>query len=186
MDTNAQVAEVEKKIDDLILKALALSNLERASITDVLDFSVDLFQEGDDSEAYKPASPKCLDRYVKQLCESLGSFLKDSTLKPSVGIYDMPNRSPLRLIALKLSTHPAATEQVERVEYSEGVNDLLRKIDDYSYEKHSESIYFRKTIKYLNGDTIYLIKPNEMRFWSKSAAANDASELTFEILNSPA
>ena len=186
MNTDDQVHEVEKKIDDLILKALDISSAEKTSITDTLDFSLDLFQEGDNSEAYKPASPKCIERYAKQLCDSLSNFLKDSTITPSVRIYDLPQRSPLRLIALTLSTLPNDAAQIERIEHNTAVNDLLRKIDDYTYEKHSESIYFRKTIRYFDGDTIFLVKPNEMRFWSKSAAANDANELTFEILKSPA
>ena len=186
LDTDVQVAEVEKKIDDLILKALDISNNEKSSITDVLDFSLDLFQEGENSDAYKPASLKNVEKYSKQLCESLNDFLNDSSLTPSVKIYELQHRSPLRLVALTLLTLPTATEQIERIEYSSPVNALIKKIDDYAYEKYSESIFFRKTIKYFDGDTIYLIKPNELRFWSKSAAANDANELTFEILNSPA
>jgi type I restriction-modification system DNA methylase subunit len=183
---DGELTSIEQEIDDIIFKSLSISPIERTYINDVLDFSLDLFQEGESSEAYKPASTKCLDKYAKQLCNSLDDFLKDSTLTPSVRIYDMPHRSPLRLIALSLSTIGISKEQVLRVDNSTVVRDLLRTIDNYSYEKHSESVYFRKTIKYFDGDTIYLIKPNEMRFWSKSSAANDANELTFEILNTPA
>lgn len=186
MNTVEQVREVEKKIDDVILKALDISSTEKTSITDTLDFALDLFQEGENSEAYKPASAKYMERYSKQLCDCLNNFLNDSTLVPSVRIYDLPNRSPLRLVALMLSTLPNATEKIERVDHASTVNALLKKIDDHTYERHSESIYFRKTVRYFDGDTIFLVKPNEMRFWSRSAAANDANELTFEILNAPA
>lgn len=183
LNTDVQIEVVEKEIDDLIMKSLHISSSEKQTINDVLDFSLDLFQERENSGAYKQTSFKDLEKYSKQLCVSLIDFLRDANFRPSIKIYDLPNRSPLRLIALTLSSLPVVIEQIERVEHSTAVNDLLKKIDDYTYERHSESIYFRKTIKYFDGDTIYLIKPNEMRFWSKSTASNDANELTFEILN---
>ncbi|HZX73049.1 MAG TPA: N-6 DNA methylase, partial [Cyclobacteriaceae bacterium] len=185
LNVDAQVSEIEKKIDDLILKALDISSIEKAFIEDVLDYSLDLFQEAENSSAYKPASIKTLEKYSKQLCEDLDDFLKDSTISPSVQIY-VQQRSPLSLVALTLSTSGTTTEKIKRTENSNEANVLIKRIDDYTYQKHSESIYFRKTIKYFDGDTIYLIKPNEMRFWSRSAAVVDAKELTYEILNTPA
>lgn len=183
LDVEEEIASIEQQIDEIVLKSLSISTAEKNSINDVLDYSLDLFQEGENSSAYKSPAFKDIERYSKQLRSSLIDFLADANFAPSIKIFDLPNRSPLRLIAIKLSSLPNASEQIERIEYSRVVGDLIKKIDDHTYEKHSESIYFRKTIKYFDGDIVYLIKPNEMRFWSKSSAANDANELTFEILN---
>ena len=61
---------------------------------------------------------------------------------------------------------------------------ILKDIEAYTYRKHSESIYYRKFIRYYSSDTIYIVKPNEKRCWSRSMGLNDADEIVAEILKS--
>lgn len=42
---------------------------------------------------------------------------------------------------------------------------------------------FRKKLNYYDGDNIYIIRPNQRRFWTQSMAMQDASDLIIEILN---
>ena len=65
----------------------------------------------------------------------------------------------------------------------EFVDEELKKLDQHLWEKKSSSIYFRKKMNYKTGDDIYIIRPNQRRFWSQSVALEDASELILEILN---
>ena len=60
---------------------------------------------------------------------------------------------------------------------------LLKKIDVYLVSKHSDSVYLRKTLKYYEGDLVYIIKPNQKRFWSKMQAYDDAAAIVNDILN---
>ena len=60
---------------------------------------------------------------------------------------------------------------------------LLTPTKDNTYEKHSASVYFRKVVKYYEGDIIYIIKPNQKRFWSRSIAMQDSSSILLEIVN---
>ena len=63
------------------------------------------------------------------------------------------------------------------------VDEELKKLDQYLWQEKAKSIYFRKKLNYKTGDDIYIIRPNQRRFWSKSMALEDASELILEILN---
>ena len=61
---------------------------------------------------------------------------------------------------------------------------ILKDLERYSYEEHSESIYYRKFFRYYNDDVVYIVKPNEKRFWTRSLGLNDADEIILEILTS--
>ena len=65
----------------------------------------------------------------------------------------------------------------------ENINDELKKLDHYLWEKKAQNIYFRKKLNYKKGNDIYIIRPNQRRFWSQSMALEDSSELIMEMLN---
>ena len=66
---------------------------------------------------------------------------------------------------------------------SEIIDTELKKIDKILWDKKAQNIYFRKKINYKVDNDIYIIRPNQRRFWSKSMALEDASELILELLN---
>jgi hypothetical protein len=69
-------------------------------------------------------------------------------------------------------------------ESEESINDLLGEIDKYTYREFSESIYFRKSIRYYDKDRLHIIYPNEKRFWTEALALNEADKIISEVLNS--
>jgi hypothetical protein len=66
---------------------------------------------------------------------------------------------------------------------NEFIDKELKKLDQYLWEQKATNIYFRKKLNYKAGDDIYIIRPNQRRFWSQSMAFEDASDLILEILN---
>lgn len=184
LHSDSEVLAIEKDIDEILLKALSLTSKDRILINDTLDYAVDLFQEGEKSNAYKRVLTIDIEKYAKQLCLDINDILQySSSTTVSAIIFDSEANAPLVVIAIKFSG-TSKKVLVEKISSSDNHYNLLKQIDDYSYEKHSESIYFRKVIKYFDEDTIYLIKPNEKRFWSRSAAMTDADEIVFEVTNS--
>jgi hypothetical protein len=84
------------------------------------------------------------------------------------------------MLALRFS-HREKPGFIEKVSSQLEISNLLKEIDNYTYEKFSQSVYFRKVVKYYNDDTIFLIKPNEKRFWSRSMAMNDADDIIIDV-----
>ncbi len=185
LNSDNQIQVIEKAIDELLLKTLNLNSRDKIIVNDGLDYAIDLFQEGEKSNAYKRATTVEIEKYAKQLCTDLNDILGYTTggTVASSLVYETAQNSPLALVSIKFSKSVKSV-LVEKVAFSEALGSLLKQIDDYSYEKHSESIYFRKVLKYYNDDTIYIIKPCEKRFWSRSSAMNDADEIVFEVVNS--
>jgi hypothetical protein len=75
------------------------------------------------------------------------------------------------------------SERKEITESGENVAIELKKIDKKLWEEKATNIYFRKKLNYKTDNDIYIIRPNQRRFWSQSMALEDASELILEILN---
>ncbi len=59
--------------------------------------------------------------------------------------------------------------------------DRLRKV----YRKQLGSVELLRGLKVFHEDTLYLFKPLQMRFWTRTAALNDADSIVASILSSP-
>ena len=56
------------------------------------------------------------------------------------------------------------------------------KLEQMAIEQHSRSLYFQRNVKVFERDAIHIVKPAERRFWTKSAAYNDADETIAQLL----
>ncbi|NJL28852.1 MAG: hypothetical protein HC897_13650 [Thermoanaerobaculia bacterium] len=50
--------------------------------------------------------------------------------------------------------------------------------------EHGGSLELTRNLKVFDGQTLYLLKPLALRFWTRSAALNDADEIAAAILTS--
>ena len=71
----------------------------------------------------------------------------------------------------------------ESILSNENIYNELKILDKKLFEKEAQNLYFRKKINYFDGDDVYIIKPNQRRFWSETAAMEDSKSLLVEILN---
>ena len=171
---------LESEIDNVILeKILRLSEHEKWMIKDIVDFSIDLLDKKETSDALKSVLPKQTTEYSKTISSEINDFLEGQELFANATVYCNINRfTPLMMIKLSFS------KKEKEIETSEELVDVeLKKIDQHLWEEKATNIYFRKKLNYKTGDDIYIIRPNQRRFWSHSMALEDASELILEILS---
>lgn len=161
-----------------INKLYNLSANDIIRISDTISLSVDLFHKQEKSIALYPLLQEQTLEYGKIITTELNDFLDGQDLFANATVYHISRFTPLMLIKLSF-----AKKQKEIVRSKDFVDDELKKIDQYLWEKKSSNIYFRKKLNYKTGDDIYIIRPNQRRFWSQSMALEDASELILEILN---
>lgn len=161
-----------------INKLYNLSSNDIIRISDTISLSVDLFHKQEKSIALYPVLKEQTTEYGKVISNELNEFLDGQNLFANATVYNISRFTPLMMI--KLSFHK---KQKEIIPSKEFVADELKKIDQRLWEEKAKSIYFRKKLNYKTGDDIYIIRPNQCRFWSQSMALEDASELILEILN---
>lgn len=166
---------IENEINEIIISCL--SENEQYIVRHLLN-NIELFHKQEKSVSLYPIKEEQLINYSKIISQEINDFLDGQELYTNITVYNISRFSALMMIKLTFNK-----EQKEINSSKEFIDEELKKIDQHLWEKKSSSIYFKKKLNYKTGDDIYIIRPNQRRFWSQSMALEDASELILEILN---
>lgn len=178
LEKEQKIKTIENDINELIYKYLSINPIQKIQIEDVVNFN--LLLDGENSIAFKPTTQPEITQYAQMLCEELNNFLEfGATIRVNARTFTISTRNALNVVALDFTTN---NQQNEAIHSDESINKLLKEIEKYTYEKYSESVYFRKFVKYRTENTLFIVKPNEKRFWSRSMALNDADEVVVELM----
>jgi len=156
-----------------------LSYNDLINISDLIQISIDLFHRQEKSTALFPILQEHVDIFSTLISNELNNFLAGQDLFANATIYNGTNRfTPLMMIKISFDE-----KKKEIFKSNEFIDLELKKLDKNLWEEKATNIFFRKKINYKSGNDIFIIRPNQRRFWSKSMALEDASELILEILN---
>jgi hypothetical protein len=164
---------------NVFLKILNINEKEQVLIQDTLKFSLDLFEQSENSVGFKHTLRDENEAYAQMLRQELTDFYSETNHKINITIYDIQRFSPLNLVVLQFSD----TEKPVEVKAGAEITPLLKELNKYSIQEKGKNIYVQKQFRYYDKDTIYLIKPNQKRFWTRSQAMDDAMSLIIEIAN---
>lgn len=178
-ETDVHIYKIEGEIDRIIYVSLDLSKSERFLIDDVLEYSLDFFQEGENSKACDIVETEDLKAYSTTFCDAVNSILQFGESKAKATVYD--GDAPLRVVSIRFSevndertvTVSDSTDELEKV---------LSRLDRQIVEEYSGSIYVRRNVKIYDNNTLHITKPDEKRFWTRSMALRDADETLAEGL----
>ena len=168
------VLKIEKEINDIIIDVL--NENEQTIIQDTLNFSLDLFEKQEKSDAVKHVL--AIDHYYNRLTTDLNNWLEDVDLKASVTHYKIDRNCPLYMVKISFGN-----EYKKPVLSREDIYNELKALDKKLWKEEAQNLYFRKKLNYYDGNDVYIIKPNQRRFWSQTAAMDDSKSLLVEILN---
>jgi type I restriction-modification system DNA methylase subunit len=172
-----EIKKGEAKLKEELWKIINMDINDKILIQDMLAYNLNLFEKQQESEALHPVLDTRL--YAEMLCSELNEFLEDPELFANVTIYDIDRYNPLCLVKISLEK-----EKKEVVLSEENINKKLNELDKFLWKENACGIYFRKKLNHSSGDDIFIIRPNQRRFWSQSMAMEDASGLILEILTS--
>lgn len=177
IQTEVNEDTIEKQINDFICDKYGMSAKEKLLIRDFSTMTKQLMMKSYKNAMY-PVNTEEMIRYTSRVCNEINDFLTDTTLKISGSYYASQTYSSLSLI--KLSFDNELTTQTHN---TYDVSTELDKLDKLLWEQRGEGIYFRKKVTYYDNNDIYVIRPNQKRFWTESMAIEDATEIILEILN---
>lgn len=180
---HSRISDIESAINNVIFDALELSSSEKIFIEDILKYTLDLFYKGSNSLAIKPLNdetPESIE-YSNKLCIGLNKTLEDSELKVVTTIYKNTNYSPLCLVVIEfIDKH---TDKHNIIHRDGEFDEILLKMNKHTVNEYSKSIYVQKNLTYFDQDKVYIVKPNQKRFWTQSQAIEDAQNITLEIMS---
>ena len=173
------IASIENDVNVEFEKAMGLSVRDSIYVRDTLAFHFDIFRHKMESSGYLRALPDESKLYAQTLTSELTSLLKNIKVKACATYFDVGISDPLQLVVLDLKSREQTVHKGENKDF----RDALRKIDGYLTTQQSDSVYLRKTLKYYDGNMVYVIKPNQKRFWSQMQAYDDAASIMNDLLN---
>ena len=176
-----KIEELEDIIDNLFYKKLNLNKVELCLIENVVDYSLDFFQKGENSFSILPIVQDELLSYCNVFCNNLCNLLIDYETNIWGKTYNINLKNELVFISIHFNNG----NENGKIIYDDksDTSILLKKLNENIYEKYSESIYFRKFIKYFDSkDTLFVVKPNEKRFWTNALALEDSDAAYIESL----
>ena len=169
-------SDLESQVDKLLFACYNLSSEEQFLIQDFALVVKPLMMKSNMDYAFAPTNKGILEPYSNTFCASINKFLSTQKIRIQYSDFYTDSQSPLSVFKVSFGS-------INDTFNSKNLKDVLTIIDRTLWEKNAVGIYFRKKLNYYDGDDIYLIRPNQRRFWTQSAAMADASELILEILN---
>ncbi|MDR2119059.1 MAG: SAM-dependent methyltransferase [Tannerellaceae bacterium] len=173
------IEQTEKAINIELYNVIGLTKKEQILIQDTLSFSLDLFEQGENSIGFKRTLYDENEAYADMLCNELNDFLQHSSLKANATIFDVQLTNPLNLVIVSFESE----QKTVACKSAKELTPALNRLNEFSLQEKGKSIYVRKQYRYYDTNKIYLIKPNQKRFWTRSQAVDDALSLTVEIAN---
>jgi hypothetical protein len=190
-----EILQLERELDDVIFDLYDLNTAERDLIRDMCDVGMDFLYNGKSSSAVKPvlvpAKTYGVEADVLDSQSGMGAYLKtflqiwnqelDADTELSWHLLSPDIQAPL--VAVLFS----AQAKIEPVVPSDANNNwakVLTILDKSSLQTAgSRQIYTDSFVRLVNEeDEILLIKRNEVRFWTPSAAREDAEATQLQAM----
>ena len=88
--------------------------------------------------------------------------------------------SPLSVLALFIDKDGG--EELSFIDNNDAAEECLSKLDSLLTEER-HNIYIRRNVRVYGKDAIYIVKPQQEKYWNYSSACRDADELFSDIMN---
>ncbi len=153
---------------------LQLSKNEEIIKDDVLNYKLEELSKGENAKINTTiALEKELEEFGQVFCDSLNTIYQQNgkSFKPL---------EPIKTLSYTCSPfsygdadfNPALASKIQEGDLS----DLI--------ENEQESVHYRRVLRLYQKDIVFLIKPNTLRYWLKSIALRDASDVMVDLINS--
>ncbi len=118
--------------------------------------------------------------YAQTFTETVTTLLRYQAQTLNAVVYQ--DGAPLSVVGFELVSLADAKE-VQVIDSSLSLRDILRKLDRLLLEQHTPALYMRRHVRIYEAGWLYLVRPSERRFWTHSQARADADSFIAESLN---
>ena len=204
-ETDLELAELKSPddVDRAVYAALHLKDSESILVEDLFNYTIPDFKGNElspgrqltgrrETSDSSPANDPELRGYCSQFVRVLqAGFGGDKNIKATIFRDTSQHQLPLRLVAFHLDWPKRTGIKVERID-SLKLHDRLKELNEKfmkAGDGQSGGIFFQRIARiydvYVHDDreipTIYVVKPDRVRYWTRSVAMRDADEVAADI-----
>ena len=165
------------EVDRLACDYFALTKREMLVVEETWEYVVPALQPRPSAfpRIWEPPSPKKRREYAQVLTSSLDDWTEADS---RVSVALVASSDDLAVLRLRLCSTK------DWVEYTEESNEIGKLLTDIARESNTElpgNIHQVSNLRMYAGDDMYMVKPNSMRFWMRTAAQDDAEQVVVDI-----
>jgi hypothetical protein len=179
--TRAEPALADKiaELNDKVYGILGLQEAEKILIQDFISVNMQCIQGKVTKEALARPSESTMQLYLERLQKELDAFIADQpeTQHEIIAHYD--TRSAM--VAIRLPQAGASQTPTIRAADQETSQEFV-KIRERLKQRHSQWMYFNRSLRIYDHDAIYCFKPMHALHWTQRQAILDAGEVITETL----
>lgn len=177
-------------LDKRVYELFRLNDAERVLVEDTLAYTVDGFLEAEGTLGDEPTAYGVQDGedHLRAYCEHFirvirAGFGEDKGVAATI-FRGAQEQMPLRLVAFRLGATPSVEVNVEEMESPALLRQLqeLGDLDGYS----GGGLFNRRVARIYDGNsgvpTIFVMKPDRKRFWTRSVGLQDGDEVSLDLL----
>ena len=174
-----KASELHKKLEPLVRKYYDIDDYETMLIEDTLRLAVKSFHPHQSTENVPtlrpPQDPYCK-IYAQTLCEMLNNFGRGSQFKVKGEII---KGRPYSIVHIAMTDRTCRTIPISKAH--EKLAKIFNRMKTLLQQEQGRFV-FCQNLKVFDGNSLYILKPMQMRFWSRTAALNDADEIAGAII----
>ena len=166
-----------KKVDSLAYDYFCLTDEEIVLVEDTLEFIVPAIQPSPSSfpDIWKSTTERDRQNYAQYLRARLSVWLDDNTAVNAVLVACSRDVAILRLDLC------AKDDVADYSEQQSDVGEALTQVADAAKEELPGGFLSMTDLRVVVGTQMYLVKPNQKRFWLRSAGLSDADDIVVEL-----
>jgi hypothetical protein len=149
-------------------KSLDISANEKLVVDDVVQYQRDLIRLGADAEAMRFCQRPTIDDFARVFCQQINAIYKKVPLQP------LEAQLWPGIVCLPFVFGKGSVDWNGPVDFKDKLSKLL-------HEQRHESLWVTRVARIYDDRFIFLLKPNQTRYWLKSVALRDADEATSEL-----
>jgi len=193
-------------VDQKVFDAFSLKESERILIEDIVNYTLPDFKGDKLSPGRKQTHRRNAnlleneeERELKEYCDYFlrvikAGFGEDKEVCATIFQESTNDYLPIRLVAIYLNKSIHDGIKVETINSQDLLNQL-NQLNNLFIEKsnsHTGGIFYQRVVRLYDSTewqgeqvpTVYLIKPDKIRYWTRSMALRDADEVVADIMGS--
>ena len=169
------------RLDHIAYDYYCLSREEIVVVEDTIEYVVAGLQpkRGEKPKIWNETTPAQRQQYANMLLNALAGWKQDGTNMAANIVARNPDHVVLKL---------RLCSQEERTTYEDSENDVgaaLTRLAEVTKERLPGNLQRVPDLRVYEGNDLYLVKPNKLRFWTRTAARVDAEEILLDLWARP-
>ena len=164
-------------IDNFVFELYGLNEYERCLVNDAMEYILGYNTSSTRTLTTAPCNEEAISLYSNVLINVLKNTFGS---EQEFSIESFCGGFPLAVSKVTLNTKN--TESTIYTSHNDDLKELLQTLDTLLLEKHSQGLYVRRNVTIYEQHSIYIVKPNQKRYWTYSSACRDADDIYAQIM----